>query len=235
MWMGRHEYDDQSLLWQVRSLLKVCHSDYLQLITTYPGTTQEDLRLLPGLVEDGSIHKFIRKRLKKWGYSQVTGVRTVQKGDWQGVIEEIWIHTLTTCCTHWHKVIDIPHSCNTDTWVTIQCCQMYRCPVLCTDCGGKDSELCVNCSPDSRHDCGMNKSVFILQRQERDFQHSWQCVGMVQLSEMWCLILWYINIRVLMETATFNFFFISWWWRKKIALKHWYTFSKYRTSQCRRP
>jgi hypothetical protein len=55
-------------------------SDSLQLITTYPGTRQEDLRFLPGLVEDGSIHKFIREGLKQRGYSQVTGVRTVQKG-----------------------------------------------------------------------------------------------------------------------------------------------------------
>jgi hypothetical protein len=58
----------------------MCHSNSLQLITTYPGTGQEDLRFLPGLDEDGCIHKFSREALNQLGYLQVTGVRKVQKG-----------------------------------------------------------------------------------------------------------------------------------------------------------
>jgi hypothetical protein len=87
-----------------------------RLIGTYPGAREEDFRLLSSPVENSTIYKLVRKGLKKWGYLQVSGVRTVQNGHWQGIVEEVWVHTLTACCTHRHKVISVAHSCNIVKW-----------------------------------------------------------------------------------------------------------------------
>lgn len=198
--MGRHECDAQSLLWKVRSVLQVCHSYSLQLNTTYPGTRQEDLRLLPGLVEDGSIHKFIWKRLKQWGYSQVTGVRTVQKGHWQGVIEEIWVHTLTTCCTHRHKVINVPHSCNTRYMNHNTVLSIVSVPSAL-----QGQRVMCRLQPWQQAWLWNEQKCLYIAKASMRFPALMAACGKDTALEIWRLICWYIDIEVLVEPATFIF------------------------------